>query len=114
MNHELSHHRLSIHNTEPPPFWRSRYAIGLLVMGAAAAHGRPAMNHDVPAYGLWALVVLNSTIFVMFPILLVMYGRLGMTEEAEMRKQFGTDFDACAARTPRFLPSLRRLGAGPS
>jgi hypothetical protein len=33
MNQELSHH-----NAEPPPFWRSRYAIGLLVMGAIAAY----------------------------------------------------------------------------
>ena len=33
MNHELSHH-----DAEPPPFWRSRYAIGLLVMGAIATY----------------------------------------------------------------------------
>ena len=33
MNHELSHH-----DAEPTPFWRSRYAIGLLVMGAIAAY----------------------------------------------------------------------------
>ena len=33
MNHELSHY-----DAEPPPFWRSRYAIGLLVMGAIATY----------------------------------------------------------------------------
>ena len=33
MNHGLSHH-----DAEPPPFWRSRYAIGLLVMGAIATY----------------------------------------------------------------------------
>lgn len=33
MNREHSHH-----NAEPPPFWRSRHAIGLLVMGALAAY----------------------------------------------------------------------------
>jgi len=33
MNHELSHH-----DAEPQPFWRSRYAIGLVVMGAIAAY----------------------------------------------------------------------------
>ena len=33
MNHQLSHH-----DAEPPPFWRSRYAIGLLVMGAIATY----------------------------------------------------------------------------
>ena len=29
---------LSKHDAEPTPFWRSRYAIGLLVMGAIAAY----------------------------------------------------------------------------
>ena len=38
MNHELSRHKLSIQDSEPPPFWRSRYAIGLLVMGAIATY----------------------------------------------------------------------------
>ena len=38
MNHELSHHKLSIQDSEPPQFWRSRYAIGLLVMGAIATY----------------------------------------------------------------------------
>ena len=33
MNHEASPH-----NSEPPAFWRSRYAIGLLVMGAIATY----------------------------------------------------------------------------
>ena len=44
----------------------------------------------------------------MFPILLVMYARLAVTEEAEMRKRFGAEFEAYAARTPRFLPSLQK------
>ncbi len=47
----------------------------------------------------------------MFPILLVMYARLAITEEAEMRKQFGVEFEAYAARTPRFVPALRRQAA---
>lgn len=33
MNHELSHH-----DAEPPPFWRSRYAVGLVIMGAIATY----------------------------------------------------------------------------
>ncbi len=33
MNPDLSHH-----DTEPTPFWRSRYAVGLIVMGAIAAY----------------------------------------------------------------------------
>ena len=45
---------------------------------------------------------------VMFPILVVMYARLAITEEKEMRKRFGAEFEAYATRTPRFLPSLRK------
>ncbi len=44
----------------------------------------------------------------MFPVLLVMYGRLALNEEKEMRRQFGTEFDDYAARTPRFVPSFAR------
>ena len=33
MNHDPSRH-----DTEPPGFWSSRYAIGLIVMGAIAAY----------------------------------------------------------------------------
>lgn len=47
----------------------------------------------------------------MFPILLVMYGRLALTEEVEMRGQFGDDFERYAKGTPRFIP---RLGPRPS
>ena len=48
---------------------------------------------------------------VMFPILLVMYGRLAVTEEAEMRNKFGAEFDAYAARTPRFFAAWRKSDA---
>ena len=43
---------------------------------------------------------------LMFPILLLMYGRLAVTEDADMRKKFGAEFDTYAARTPRFIPKL--------
>jgi protein-S-isoprenylcysteine O-methyltransferase Ste14 len=42
----------------------------------------------------------------MFPVLVVMYGRLALHEEAEMRARFGDAFDRYAARTPRFVPRL--------
>lgn len=44
---------------------------------------------------------------LMFPILVAMYARLAVTEEAELRQRFGAAFDAYAARTPRFVPALR-------
>ena len=67
-----------------------------------------------PQYVAFVLILLGFLLqwptlltLVMFPILLVMYGRLAITEEAEMRKRFDAEFEAYASRTPRFLPSWR-------
>lgn len=66
-----------------------------------------------PQYVAFVLILLGFLLqwptlltLVMFPILLVMYGRLAITEEADMRKRFGSEFEAYAAHTPRFLPSF--------
>ena len=71
-----------------------------------------------PQYVAFVLILLGFLLqwptlltLLMFPILLVMYGRLAVTEEAQMRKQFGAEFEAYAARTPRFLPALRTQAA---
>ena len=68
-----------------------------------------------PQYVAFVLILLGFLLqwptlltLLMFPILLVMYGRLALTEESEMRKRFGAEFEAYAARTPRFLPALRK------
>ena len=66
-----------------------------------------------PQYVAFVLILLGFLLqwptlltLVMFPILLVMYGRLAITEEAEMRKRFGAEFETYAQRTPRFFPKL--------
>lgn len=66
-----------------------------------------------PQYVAFVLILLGFLLqwptlltLAMFPILLVMYGRLAVTEEAEMRKKFGAEFDAYEVRTPRFFPKL--------
>ena len=41
---------------------------------------------------------------VMFPVLVVMYRRLALSEEREVRAHFGAAWDDYAARTPRFIP----------
>ena len=71
-----------------------------------------------PQYVAFVLIMLGFLLqwptlltLAMFPILLVMYGRLAVTEEAQMRKQFGAGFEAYAARTTRFLPSWRSSAA---
>jgi protein-S-isoprenylcysteine O-methyltransferase Ste14 len=51
---------------------------------------------------------------VMFPILLVVYRRLAMREEREVRAEFGVAYDVYASHTPRFLPHLRALAEGPT
>lgn len=44
----------------------------------------------------------------MFPVLVAMYARLAVREEAEMRARFGEAFDRYARCTPRFVPRLGR------
>ena len=71
-----------------------------------------------PQYVAFVLILLGFLLqwptlltLAMFPILLIMYARLAITEEAEMRKRFGAEFVAYAARTPRFLPSWRKASS---
>ncbi len=45
----------------------------------------------------------------MFPVLLVVYRRLAMREERDVRATFSEDYDAWAASTPRFWPRWRTL-----
>lgn len=79
-------------------------------LAVAGAYAR--IRH--PQYVAFVLILLGFLLqwptlltLVMFPILLVMYGRLAITEEADMRKRFGSEYAAYATRTPRFLPSWR-------
>lgn len=44
----------------------------------------------------------------MFPVLVTMYVRLAIHEEAEARLTFGERWNVYAARTPRFFPRFRR------
>jgi protein-S-isoprenylcysteine O-methyltransferase Ste14 len=49
---------------------------------------------------------------VIFPVLVVVYRRLAIREERDVREHFGEEWDLYAGRTPRFIPSLRRPGDG--
>jgi protein-S-isoprenylcysteine O-methyltransferase Ste14 len=81
----------------------------------ALATAGPYAHIRHPQYMAFVLILLGFLLqwptlltLLMFPILLVMYGRLAVTEETEMRAQFGEAFDRYAQRTPRFIPALRR------
>ncbi|MBI4347124.1 MAG: isoprenylcysteine carboxylmethyltransferase family protein [Elusimicrobia bacterium] len=48
---------------------------------------------------------------LMFPVLVIAYRRLAAGEERETRETFGPEWDAYAARKPRFIPRHARLAA---
>jgi protein-S-isoprenylcysteine O-methyltransferase Ste14 len=67
-----------------------------------------------PQYVAFVLILLGFLLqwptlltLVMFPVLLIMYARLSITEEAEMRKQFGAEYEEYIRHTPRFIPNWR-------
>lgn len=79
------------------------------------ANAGPYARIRHPQYVAFVLILLGFLLqwptlltLVMFPILLVMYGRLALTEEAAMRRQFGEAFEQYERTTPRFLPRLRK------
>lgn len=66
-----------------------------------------------PQYVAFVMILLGFLLqwptlltLVMFPVLLLMYGRLAITEENEMRKLFVAEYDSYAQRTPRFIPRI--------
>ena len=50
----------------------------------------------------------------MFPILLVMYWRLALSEEREVEAEFGDAYRRYAARVPRFVPHLQGILGSPA
>lgn len=110
MTHETDEH------TPHPVFGRSRYAVGLVTIGGVApfflltqycAHFLGALPYllllTCPLMHLQWPTLLT---LLMFPVLLIMYGRLAVTEEAEMRAEFDAEFDRYAVLTPRFIPGF--------
>ena len=67
-----------------------------------------------PQYAAFVLILLGFLLqwptvltLAMFPVLLWMYGRLAITEEAEMQAQFGAECARYAQKTPRFIPQWK-------
>ena len=72
-----------------------------------------------PQYVGFALVMLGflfqwPTIvtLAMFPVLILVYWRLAIREEREVRERFGAEYDAYAARVPRFVPRKKSRPPG--
>lgn len=71
-----------------------------------------------PQYLAFVLILLGFLLqwptlltLLMFPVLVLMYRRLAVTEEREMHARFGKAYEDYASRTPSFVP---RLGATPA
>ena len=84
--------------------------------GSALAVSGPYARIRHPQYVAFVLILFGFLLqwptlltLVMFPILLVMYGRLSVTEEEDMRMRFGDAYESYVQRTPRFFP---RMGQG--
>lgn len=77
----------------------------------ALATAGPYARIRHPQYVAFVLILLGFLLqwptlltLLMFPILLIMYWRLAVTEEAEIQVQFGDAFARYAQGTPRFIP----------
>jgi protein-S-isoprenylcysteine O-methyltransferase Ste14 len=78
-----------------------------------ATHGAYAwMRH--PQYAGFILIMVGFLLqwptlptLVMFPILVVIYRRLAISEEAEMHAEFGVRWERYAGQVPRFVPRAR-------
>lgn len=87
--------------------------------GSLAVTG-PYAHTRHPQYMAFVLILLGFLLqwptlltLSMFPILLIMYARLSVNEEAEMRSRFGAEFDVWAKQTPRFIPRLGQARPNP-
>ena len=96
--------------------WKSLYAAqksgGLAIGGPYARVRHPQyLGFIVIMIGFllqWPTIVT----IVMFPILLLVYRRLAIREERDVRAEFGDAYEAYEASTPRFVPSLHRAPSG--
>ena len=93
--------------------WKVLYEaqrVGTLAVGGPYAYVRH------PQYGGFILIMFGFLLqwptlitMIMFPILVTMYMRLAQREELEVLSEFGDEYRRYAARTPAFLPRIRRL-----
>lgn len=86
--------------------WEAQRSDRLAVTGLYAR-----LRH--PQYAGFLLIMIGFLLqwptlatLAMFPVLVLVYRRLAIGEEREVRRHFGAEWDAYASRTPRFLPHV--------
>jgi protein-S-isoprenylcysteine O-methyltransferase Ste14 len=96
-----------------------KYLLAAQKAGRLAADG-PYARVRHPQYLGFILIMVGFLLqwptfatLAMFPILVVVYRRLAIREEREVRERFGAAWEEYAFGTPLFLPALRRKGADP-
>lgn len=137
MSHEAGHLWWTLLGRHGNPHWSVLHLASLVLIGAGfyllsaawhvlyhaqrrrgLARSGPYARIRHPQYVGFVLILTGFLLqwptlltVVMYPVLLVMYWRLALTEEREMRAQYGVEFDEYAVRTPRFLPRFRTIPA---
>lgn len=95
-------------------FWLMAVAWGHLYsaqkQGRMATEG-PYARLRHPQYLGFILIIVGFLLqwptiptLLMFPVLLLVYRRLAVREDREVRERFGTAWDSYAGHTPRFIP----------
>ena len=89
-----------------PVLWRAQREHRLATTGPYAAVRHPQYLGFLLIMAGFLLQWPTLLTLAMFPLLTLAYTRLARAEEREVRAEFGADYDAYAAHTPRFLPRL--------
>jgi protein-S-isoprenylcysteine O-methyltransferase Ste14 len=97
-----------------PVLYRAQKGHGLATQGVYAR-----VRH--PQYVGFILIMFGFLIqwptlltLLMFPVLVLMYVRLSLSEERQSEQEFGQAWRDYAARTPRFVPRLSGAGQRPA
>ncbi|KAA0225906.1 MAG: hypothetical protein AKCLJLPJ_01498 [Fimbriimonadales bacterium] len=97
-------------------FWLVSAAWPILhraIRNRTLAQGGPYAVVRHPQYVGFVLVMFGFLLqwptlitLIMFPILLLVYLRLSLSEERQLRAEFGQRYERYAERTPRFIPRI--------
>lgn len=98
--------------------WRARRSESLAVTGPYARVRHPQYDGFLLVMAGFLLQWPTIPTLVMFPILVLIYRRLAISEERSVRVAFGSAWDAYVKRTARFFPRTESLptknGRGPA
>jgi protein-S-isoprenylcysteine O-methyltransferase Ste14 len=92
-----------------PVLWKAQREQRLATSGPYAAVRHPQYVGFLLIMAGFLLQWPTLLTLAMFPILALAYSRLARSEERDVRTEFGADYDAYAAATPRFIPHVGKM-----